>query len=227
MELPYLSPVVPGIGPSAGRRGRRGAARRAVSVLSVLLLVLGVLLLAYPTATDVSGALRQQRLDAALAAPVAYDDYRPEKAAVGDGLTRLRIPTLDVDVVVVVGTTRKALRAGAGHYADTAFPGEEGNVAIAGHRTTYGRPFHRLDEVSPGDLLELVTPVAVHTYRASAPFDGHANPWVVAPTEVSVIGQVQGQRLLTLTTCHPKGSAKQRLIARFELVRSVPTSRPA
>jgi sortase A len=129
----------------------------------------------------------------------------------------MRIPKLGVEVLVVEGTTPAALRAGAGHYVDTPLPGEAGNVAIAGHRTTYGRPLNRMDELGPGDVVELETPFAVHTYRAVEPFDGHGNPWVVKPTDYDVIAQGAGSAL-TLTTCHPKGSAKQRLIMRFQLV---------
>ena len=61
------------------------------------------------------------------------------------------IPALNVDTVVVEGTGATALRAGAGHYPNTPLPGEEGNVAIAGHRTTYGKPFANLDRLAVGD----------------------------------------------------------------------------
>ena len=73
--------------------------------------------------------------------------------------------------------------------------------------------------------MELQTPLATHTYKVVPGFDGHPNPWVVSPTDVSVVSQkgVTG-RLLTLTTCHPKGSARQRLIVRLELVKTVPTA---
>ena len=140
----------------------------------------------------------------------------------GQGLTTLRIPKIGVDAVVVEGTTPSAVRAGAGHYVDTPLPGEVGNVGIAGHRTTYGRPFNRLDELRPGDTAELETPFDVHTYRVAEPFDGPGNPWVVAPTDYGVVGQDVSGSVLTLTTCHPKGSARQRLIVRLELVESRP-----
>jgi sortase A len=84
-----------------------------------------------------------------------------------------------------------------------------------------------MDELRPGDLVELETPFEVFTYRALGPFDGHANPWVVAPTQYDVVGPVAGGgSYLTLTTCHPKGSARQRLIMRFELVGAAPVERP-
>jgi sortase A len=102
---------------------------------------------------------------------------------------------------------------------NTPLPGESGNVGIAGHRTTFGRPFNRMDELKPGDTVTLETPFAIYTYKAVAPFGGHSNPWVVTPNDFSVVSQGTGH-LLTLTTCNPKGSARQRLVMRFSLVGS-------
>ncbi len=111
---------------------------------------------------------------------------------------------------MVEGTGASALRAGAGHYPNTPLPGEEGNVAIAGHRTTYGKPFANLDHLAVGDQIVLETPIGRHVYRvARAPF-------VVSNTDYSVISQTPGHTL-TLTTCHPKGSARQRLVVRAEM----------
>ena len=218
-------PVVPGgVTTLAGAVLRRSGGRRAVSVLSIVLFLAGVTMFAYPVGTDVYSRIQQGRLEERFSSPEVQAAYVERRIRVGDGLTTLRIPKLDVDVLVVEGTTPAALRAGAGHYVDTPLPGEPGNVAIAGHRTTYGRPFNRVDELKQGDVVELQTPLAVHTYQVVPGFDGHANPWVVSPTDVSVVSQkgISG-RMLTLTTCHPKGSARQRLIVRLELVKTVPT----
>ena len=218
--------VVPPLEPDAGLRAlastalRRPGARRQLSLLSLVLALAGVGTLAYPTGTDAYSAVRQRDLRAEFVEPPVRKAYLRRDVAVGDGLTRLRVPAIGLEVLVVEGVTADALRAGAGHYPGTPLPGEPGNVAIAGHRVTYGRPFHRLDELRPGDLLVLETPFAVHTYRVPAEVDGHANPWVVPPTDIGVVGQHVGGSVLTLTTCHPKGSARQRLIMRFELVDS-------
>ena len=206
---------------------RRPGGRRAVSVLSVVLFLAGAVMFAYPVATDLYSRMHQDRLAEAFAGPEIAQAYRERRVPIGKGLTTLRIPKIGVEVVVVEGTTPSALRAGAGHYVETPLPGEAGNVGIAGHRTTYGRPFNRLDELDPGDLVELETPFEVFTYRALPPFDGHPNPWVVAPTQYDVVGQAVQGSFLTLTTCHPKGSARQRLIMRFELVEQRPAERPA
>ncbi len=230
MQPSFVVPPLPGSGRPLrslfGDALRRPGGRKAVSVLSVVLFLAGAVMFAYPVATDLYGRYNQDRLQAAFDDPEVALKYRERRVEVGEGLTTMRIPKIGVEILVVEGTTPAALRAGAGHYVETPLPGEAGNVAIAGHRTTYGRPLNRLDEVRPGDLVELETPFEVFTYRAMEPFDGHANPWVVSPKQYDVVGQnVQGS-FLTLTTCHPKGSAKQRLIMRFELIDSKPVERP-
>ena len=110
--------------------------------------------------------------------------YLERRIQVGDSLTRIKIPAIDVDVVVVEGTSASALRAGAGHYPSTPLPCEQGNVGIAGHRTTYGRPFNNLDLLAPGDLIVLETPIGICTYKVSEPYR------IVAPDDMSVVGNV-------------------------------------
>ncbi len=181
--------------------------RRTLSGVSVLLLLGGVALVGYPFFTNVWQDRIQGRLNKQLASPQLEQAYRNRTVGTGDSLTRLRIPALDVDVVVVEGTTPSALRAGAGHYANTAMPCDTGNVAIAGHRTTFGKPFVNIDRLKPGDVIELATPIGGCTYQVSRP------PYIVGPQDVTPLDPTN-QRLLTLTTCHPKGSAAQRLIVR-------------
>ena len=211
-----------------GRRALLGDAlhrpggRRTASVLSAALFVGGLALFTYPVGTDLYGRYEQGRLRDAFKAPDLRAHYRTHTISVGQGLTRLRIPRIGLDVLVVEGTTVEALRAGAGHYTGTPLPGDVGNVGIAGHRTTYGRPFNNLDLLTTGDLAVLQTPFETYTYQAIAPFAGHANPWVVPPSDISVVGQDLTVRSLTLTTCNPKGSARERLVMRFMLVSGQP-----
>src|SRR5205085_8416514 len=112
---------------------------------------------------------------AQIASPDLKETYGTTPRRVGQALTRIHIPAIDVNVVVVEGTTASALRAGAGHYANTPLPCEDGNVAIAGHRTTYGKPFANIDQLRPGDLITLETPIGPCTYSVSGP------PVVVLP----------------------------------------------
>ena len=202
-------------------RGRLRSGR-VLSVVSALLLIAAVAVLAYPVVTDAWASHEQRNRAGQLDDPTFAREYAKGAVPIGHGLTRLRIPSIGVDVIVVEGTTPSALRAGAGHYIGTPLPGQAGNVAIAGHRTTFGRPFNRLDEIRPGDEVLLDSPTTEYVYRAVPSFDGAANPHAVSPNDVAVIGQLTSGHWLTLTTCTPKGSAAQRLIARFTLVGSQP-----
>jgi sortase A len=223
MEPSFVSPAVParprGLGSLLGDALRRPGGRRGISVLSVVLFLAGITMFAYPVGTDIYSRYRQDRLQGAFDDPGTQQAYLERRIKIGDGLTLLRIPKLGIKILVVQGTTPAALRAGAGHYVNTPLPGEVGNVGIAGHRTTFGRPFNRLDEMKPGDEVSLETPFAIYTYKAVPAFGGHSNPWVVTPNDFSVVSQGTGH-LLTLTTCNPKGSARQRLVMRFSLVGS-------
>ncbi|MDQ4065160.1 MAG: class E sortase [Actinomycetota bacterium] len=187
--------------------------RRSLTALAIAFALAGTGLIAYPFATD----LWAQRIQSGLSVEFASSARAFESGDidVGKPLTRLQIPRLDVDVIVVEGTTPAALHAGAGHYPDTALPGEKGNVAIAGHRTTYGRPFNRMDELKVGDEIILTTPIGKHTYEVTA------DPWVVDPLDWSPIYDFNKRgSYLTLTSCHPEGSAAYRIIVRAELVES-------
>ncbi len=223
MEPSFVTPAVPaqprGLGSLMGDALRRPGGRKALSVLSIVLFVAGISMFAYPVGTDLYGRYTQDRLSSAFGDPQLQEKYRTRTIGVGDVLTRLEIPKkgINVDVHVVEGTTPAALRAGAGHYPGTPLPGELGNVSIAGHRTTFGRPFNHLDLMKPGDEVILSTPFKRYHYIAVNAFDNHPNPWITNPKDFSVVQNVPGKRYLTLTTCHPKGSAKQRLILRLEL----------
>lgn len=122
----------------------------------------------------------------------------------GDPVARIVIPKIGVDKVVVQGVTRDDLKKGPGHYVGTPFPGQAGNAAIAGHRTTYGAPFHRVDELVPGDEIEVETVQGTFTYVVQ-------ETTIVRPSDVEVIAD-KGDNRLTLTSCHPKYSARERII---------------
>ena len=188
--------------------------RRLLSGLSVLLLLGGVGLVGFPFATNMWQGRIQERLDDQIASPELQQAYKERKVETGDSLPRIKIPALSLDTVVVEGITPSALRAGAGHYPQTPLPCEGGNVSIAGHRTTYGRPFGNVDQLKPGDTIELTTPIGGCVYQVSRA------PFVVAPSELSVIDPTP-ERSLTLTTCHPKGAAAQRLIIRATWVKDL------
>ena len=131
--------------------------------------------------------------------------------APGDVLARIEIPSIELDAKVVSGVQPEDLKQGPGHYPDTPMPGQFGNSAIAGHRTTYGQPFYRLDEVAPGDEIVLTTVQGRFVYRATGSEVVDANRADVVATTDPTIAQ------LTLTTCHPRYSATRRLIVSADL----------
>ena len=130
----------------------------------------------------------------------------------GDPIAIIDIPTIGVTKYVVAGVQTADLKKGPGHYPETPFPGELGNASIAGHRTTYGEPFRHLDDLSIGDPI-IITDLMGRkfTYLVSnQQVVGATDSWVVATTDPT-------KAILTLTTCHPEFSAKQRLIVSAEL----------
>ena len=213
-----------GIGFLVNALRNRPRARIALSILSVLLLLGGVALLAFPFATNLYQDRLQQRLDRQLASPALRQAYKERRIQTGDSLTRIKIPAIGVDVVVVEGTTASALRAGAGHYPGTPLPCEVGNVAIAGHRTTYGKPFANIDQLKPGDTIELDTPIGGCIYKIALhaiTVADAAMPFIVTSNNIDVVKPTP-DRTLTLTSCHPKGSASHRIVIQATWEKDLP-----
>ncbi|MDH3303094.1 MAG: sortase [Acidimicrobiia bacterium] len=132
----------------------------------------------------------------------------------GEAAGRIIIPAIEVDKTYVQGVGRDDLRKGPGHYPLTAFPGQRGNAAIAGHRTTYGAPFFDLDKLQPGDEIIVETLQGRFTYLVNEheTDDGIAlGHFVVDPTATWVLDD-HGDSRLTLTACHPKRSAARRIV---------------
>jgi len=221
------APAVATVGPDRGAdRSRRlfGGIRVVVGVAGELLLTLGVIVFLFigyelygtglQTAHDQQN-LRKQ-LDQQFHAPPPGISRGLAAAAPqpGDAVALLTIPRLGPGYgkAVVEGVSHEDLKKGPGHYPGTALPGALGNTVLSGHRTTYGAPFGRLDELRVGDPIVLRTRAGTFTYRV-------LRSEVVDPTDIAVIlpvprhpGAAPAQRLLTLTTCTPKYSARQRLI---------------
>jgi sortase A len=128
----------------------------------------------------------------------------------GGAVARLVIPRIGVDKIVVEGVSRRDLQRAPGHYPGTPLPGQPGNAAIAGHRTTYGAPFRDIDELEPGDEILVTTRQGSFRYEV-------IGSEVVLPTQVEVV-EDQGDDRLTLTSCHPEYSARQRIVVSARLV---------
>ncbi len=125
--------------------------------------------------------------------------------AEGDIVGRIAIAKIGLKPKVIVeGVTEDQLKRGPGHYPGTALPGQKGNAAIAGHRTTYGSPFHDVNQLTNGDEITVTTTYGNFVYVVS-------DKKIVDPSDTSVL-ENHGEALLTLTACHPIWSAEQRLI---------------
>ncbi len=232
--LPASGPARPGLGV------------RLVRTLGWTLIWLGLLTLGFVVhqlfVTDVLArrhqvVLADQRIENNAAA-VITEEVVPDPAGgeslrlivespppLGEAFALIRIPSIPSLVEgwnVVEGVEVEHLRTGAGHMPNTPLPGQPGNAVISGHRTTYGAPFHELDTLVEGDRIEVDTAIGTHVYEVrevtemGQPLEEGAG-FVVAPTDVWVTDPLAGG-WLTLTTCHPKFSARQRLIIRAELV---------
>jgi len=135
----------------------------------------------------------------------------PLPPAEGEVVGIIEIPKIGLTKFFVQGTSREDLKKGPGHYPATPMPGQQGNAAIAGHRTTYGAPFNRLDELAPGDEISV-------TYANGAEYVYEVREQViVSPKDTWVVDNTLTAEL-TLTTCHPKYSARQRLVVKADLV---------
>lgn len=131
----------------------------------------------------------------------------------GKGIAFIKIPKIDVDWVVVEGTAVADLKKGPGHFRGTPMPGELGNSAIAGHRTTHGEPFSELDELQPGDQITIQTAAGTYVYSVTGSL-------VVNPDEANLIIPTIDPTIATLTlvTCTPKYTSQQRLAVQAVLV---------
>jgi sortase A len=122
----------------------------------------------------------------------------------GDAIARIEIPAIGVSEYVVEGTDTGSLRKGPGHYPETPLPGDPGTTAIAGHRTTYGAPFRRIDDLRPGQRIVIDMPDGRFLYRVE-------RTRIVDDQELSVL-EPAGYKRLVLSACHPLYSAAERVI---------------
>jgi sortase A len=255
------------------------ALRTVARVTGELLITMGLVVLLFVVyevyVTDWLSAGKQRDATAALdqrwaseppPLPTQAANERTEKfrPADGEGFAKLYVPVFGSDFVFTVleGTTDQVLEVGPGHYKGTAFPGEPGNFAVAGHRVGKGAPFNDLHLLRSCDALVVETaqhwliyrvlpmpeevagwaagrgvdPRCVSVNPLGEPYAGVAGREIVRPTQREVVAPVPGRpelsfdllppnqraALITLTTCHPQFSAKERLIVHGVLVKVYP-----
>lgn len=184
-------------------------ARRVIGVCTATIMIaVGIGLLLYPTLTDLKYTLSQAGLAAAETSSRQGSGGRPMPKGT---VAQLIIPKMGLRAYVMPGTDQEMLAKGPGHYEETPLPGEKGNSAIAAHRTMHGHPFRHLDDLQRGDEITTYTTAKKAVYRV-------VRVTRVDPSDVGVIAPTKDNRL-TLTTCNPVGSARQRLVVVAELVR--------
>jgi sortase A len=213
------------------------AVHRATRILSTALITAGLVVLADAAVTllwqePVSaayGAIQQSRagdeladLEDSFSTEVSGDIGEEARAKVlakrfqdeiekGDAIGRIEIDSIGLEKVVMNGTDTSTLQNGPGRYPQTPLPGLGGTTGIAGHRTTYGAPLRRINEISDGDEVRVELPYAAFTYEV----EKHE---IVEPGDVEVVDPVGYERLV-LTACHPLYSAAQRYVIFARLTR--------
>jgi sortase A len=193
--------------PHADRRHRR-----VWRVLERLLLVLGLVSLGYfgyvMAESYLYQTLENRELDAILASAPAPTLHVPRpRPAAGSLIGRIEIPRLGVSTIIRAGSDARTLRLAVGHIPGTAYPGEQGNIGLAGHRDTF---FRRLRDIKVDDEIRIVTPEDTYTFRVE-------RTTVVKPRDTWVLDDTPSATVLTLVTCYPftyVGSAPNRFIVR-------------
>ncbi len=206
---------------------RRSTGRRIAFWLGMGLILAGLGLIAYVAwqlwGTNWVSKREQREVTTQLQEDwAAGETKQPE---FGDASALIKIPRFGPKYVIPVieGTTQDILARGMGHFTDTAAAGQPGNYALAGHRVTHGEPLRRMPELRPGDEVIVETRTHVYTYE----LDTNPNALVIPFTGVWVLDplpdnpaqggaepkQVEGQRLITLTTCSEIFRTDNRMIA--------------
>ena len=213
VSSPELTPTSP--------RTRTGLV--ALDVVGRVLIALGLLLLSFVAyqlwGTGIAESRAQNTLASEFETVVQNPTIQTTTPLYGDVISRIRIPSIEVDKFVVAGVDAQSLQKGPGLFPGSPLAGQLGNVAITGHRTTYGAPFSRINEITVGDEIIVQTSEGEFTYIVNA------EPFVVEPTQTEVAQTTDpNSATLTLISCHPKWTSDKRIVVTAELV---PTVEPA
>lgn len=207
--------------PQNSRRSR--IVLTALDVVGRTMIATGVLLLLFVAYQLWGTGLAESRSQSSLAdqfeTVISSPSPQPTLPAYGDVISRIEIPKIGVDKFVVAGVDAQSLRKGPGLFPGSPLGGQLGNVAITGHRTTYGAPFSRIDEIGVGDEVVLQTAEGTFNYIVNA------EPFVVEPTQTEVAKTLDRTKAtLTLISCHPRWTSEKRIVVTADLV---PTQEPA
>lgn len=195
--------------PSTEQQAFEMRGRRFLRWMRMFLFGIGALAVCYVAVTLLSARLYQKASGKTLEQQIhAQEQLKvslpPAAAKEGDVLGRIEIPRLGINVAVLEGTSSRALRLGIGHVDGTAFPGETGNIGLAGHRDTY---FRALKDIRANDEIQIQTVTGLSRYRVDS-------IQIVDPSDIGVLAPSE-ESAITLVTCYPFhyiGAAPERFI---------------
>lgn len=202
-----------------GREGRRPLLPRALDVAGRTFITTGLLMLAFVayqlwgTGIEQAGSQRalQRKYEIAYPARQSTLVNSTTLPRIGEPVGRMSVPRIGLDTWIVAGAKYEQLEMGPGVFTTSPLPGQAGNLAIAGHRTSYGAPFEHLDELRYGDTVTFRTPQGMFTYMVTS-------SEIVLASNVDVIRTLDRERAqMTLITCHPKWTSAKRLVVHGEL----------
>ncbi|NNC76157.1 MAG: class E sortase [Acidimicrobiia bacterium] len=182
--------------------------KRSLAVFGSLLLLAALLGVAPATGADT--------LDPAAYAPAAGRQPAGDPLqTLGFKTSHIQIPAIGLDTPILAGVDMSVINQGVAHWVGTARPGGEGNMVLAGHRTTYGAPFGDLDDLKPGDVVYVTDGSGIPVlYKVTTTA-------IVEPEDVWITYD-SGSPILTMFACHPKGSARYRIVVIAERAASAP-----
>jgi sortase A len=177
-----------------------------------IVIIIGIIITTFPYLTNLYAYQQQTKLKKQFNASKRL--FRVNKSAKNKStrkskqrnvrLFRIIIPKIGLNSIVLEGATSKNLKKGPARLMESFSVGENGNSVITGHRVSYGAPFRNLDRLNDGDEIFISTPERNYKYIV---FDKK----IVNPKNIGVLAS-NGEPKLTLTTCNPFYSARERLV---------------
>ena len=182
-----------------------GRISRLLDAVGRTMIAAGLLLLTFVAYQLWGTGIAEDRAQNAMA--TQYAKPQPVQPQFGGLVGRISIPSIGVSKYVVAGVRLKDLERGPGLFPGSPLPGQKGNVAIAGHRTTFGAPFSRIDEIQNNEKIILESRDGTFTYRVNG------EPKIVSATDVAVVKTTNPDiATITLVSCYPKWTSTQRII---------------
>ena len=182
-----------------------GRITRLIDFLGRTMIVAGLLLLSFVAYQLWGTGIVEGRSQTAIAKQ--FVKPQPIQPQLGGLVGRITIPSIGVSKYVVAGVRLKDLERGPGLFPGSPMPGQKGNVAIAGHRTTFGAPFSRIDELRGNERINLESKDGTFTYIVNG------EPKIVLATDTAVAKTTNPDiATITLVSCYPKWTSTKRIV---------------